>query len=383
MIYFDNAATSFPKPRRVAMAVQSAFDTYGANPGRSGHKLSMRTAEKVYEARELAAEMFGARVEDVVFTANCSHALNLAIKGILRQKDHVIISDLEHNSVFRPVHALAERGLITYSVAKVHKNPADTVAEFESHINERTSLIACTHGSNVFGIRLPVAGIGAMAREHGVTLLVDCAQTAGVVDINMERDNIDILCTAGHKSLYGPSGTGLMITALGEHMQTLMEGGTGSASADLMMPFIMPDRHECGTVNTAGILGLYAGMSFVREKGIENLFKKEMKLCGEIYRRLGLMNGVVLYTDDFTMERHLPVISFNIDGIPSEDVVAQLSDRGIAVRGGLHCSPLAHRKMNTIDTGTVRVSVGAMNNMEQVLGLCSAVKSISKLRPAK
>lgn len=378
MIYFDNAATTFPKPRRVARAVQGAMERYGANPGRSGHKLSMETAARVYTCRESAAELFGAEVDQVVFTSNCSHALNMAIKGALRQGDHVIISDLEHNSVLRPVHVLAQRELITYSVAQTARDDDDTVAAFESLINERTRLIACTHASNAFGIRLPIERICAMAHRHGVLFLLDAAQTAGVLPIDMKKTGIDFLCTAGHKSLYGPSGTGLLITPYGEYLATLMEGGTGSASALFDMPDIMPDRLECGTVNTAGILGLGAGISFVREKGMAALHRQEMRVAGEIYRQLRAVPRAELYTDRFTPEKNVPVISFNLAGISSEELTDKLSDRGFALRGGLHCSPLAHRKMGTLELGTARISVGAMNTMQQAEQLCTAIRRIAR-----
>lgn len=376
MIYFDNAATSFPKPRRVERAVQQAFVRYGANPGRSGHRLAMNTARKVYECREAAADMFGAQVDQVVFTCNCTHALNTVFKGALRTGDHVIISDLEHNSVLRPLHALAERGQITYSIAKTQENPADTVAAFEALIKPNTCMIACTHASNAFGIQMPIDALGQMAKQRGLWFLVDAAQTAGVLALDIEKQNIDFLCMPGHKSLYGPSGTGLLITPHGEKLATLMEGGTGSASADFGMPTDMPDRLECGTVNTAGILGLQAGLAFVREQGIERLHRREMRIASQLFRGLQAIPGVQLYTETFSAEKHLPVLSFNIEGLPSEEVTEHLSRRGFALRGGLHCAPLAHRKMGTLETGTVRASIGAMNTAEQARKLCAAVARI-------
>lgn len=377
MIYFDNAATTFPKPRQVQQAVNSVFDRYGANPGRSGHKMSMQTAVKVYECREAAAALFHAQVQDVIFASNCTHALNMGIKGCLFQGDHVIISDLEHNSVLRPVHTLAARGAIRYSVAKVGRTDEETVAAFERLICPTTRLIACCHGSNIFGLRLPIAKIGAMAHRHGVLFLVDAAQTAGVVDIDIQRDNIDFLCTAGHKSLYGPSGTGLLITPHVEQMVTLMEGGTGSFSANYDMPGESPDRLESGTLNTAGILGLAAGIGYVRERGVANIYDYEMNIAKDIYTRLSRMEGVQLYTDGFEKGIHLPVIAFNIGEIPSEEVTDQLSQLGFALRGGLHCAPLAHRKMGTLETGAVRISVGSMNTLEQGRRLCAAISRIA------
>lgn len=381
MIYFDNGATTFPKPPAVEEAVLRAMRRYGANPGRSGHSMSLNTAVKVYECREAAADLFGAaEPEHVVFTHNCTHAINLAVKGILRPDDHVIISDMEHNSVLRPVHTLAERGIITYSVAKVSEDEEETVAAFTELIQPNTRLIACIHGSNVWGIRLPVTRLGELARQCGILFLVDAAQTAGVVDIDVQRDSIDFLCAAGHKSLYGPSGTGLLVSALGNELDTLMEGGTGTMSADYSQPGDMPERLESGTVNTSGIIGLGAGIGYVKKMTIPVIYGHEMKLGGLIWERLNKMKGVRLYTRSLEKGVHLPVISFNIDGMPSEEVVGMLSDQGFALRGGLHCAPLAHRKMDTLRTGACRISIGAFNNTEQSLRLCRAIEEIASGR---
>lgn len=380
MVYFDNAATTFPKPARVREAVLEAMERYGANPGRSGHRLSMAAAVKVYETREALAEFFGAEtVEDVVFTSNCTHALNFAIKGTLRQGDHVIISDLEHNSVLRPVHALASKGIITYDVAEVSEDDDEkTVDAFRKLINPRTKLIACTHGSNVWGLRLPLDKLGKLSQEYDILFMVDAAQTSGVVPIDMAKSKIDFLCTAGHKSLYGPSGTGVLITPLGSAMDTCFEGGTGSMSGDFGQPSGMPERLESGTVNTSGIIGLGAGVSYVREKGIERIYGESMRIGRVIYEGLSSISGVTLYTRGFENGRHLPVISFNIDGMVSEDVTGELSEKGFATRGGLHCAPLAHSKMGTFEFGAVRISVGSFNTAAQAKKLLSAINGLAK-----
>lgn len=379
MTYFDNSATTFPKPKRVRQAVQTAFERYGANPGRSGHTLAMNTAMKIYECREEAASLFGGQLEDVIFTSNCSHALNIALKGILRHGDHVIISELEHNSVLRPVHAMASRGMITYSIAQVADGDDELTARaFAALIRPETRLIACTHGSNVLGIRLPIERLGRLAKEYGLLFLVDAAQTAGVLEIDMERCGIDFLCTAGHKSLYGPPGTGMLITPHGSAILPLMEGGSGANSADPYMPETAPERLECGTVNTVGIIGLKAGISFVKEKGIDHIYRHEMKVGREVYYRLRSIPGVVLYTDGFEEGRHLPVIAFNLEGMGSEELTERLSEMGFALRGGLHCAPLAHRRMGTSEQGAARVSIGAFNNTQQARELCNAVARIAK-----
>ena len=377
MIYFDNAATTWPKPQAVADAVAQAMRKYGANPGRSGHKMSLTTAMKIYEVRELAAEFFGANsAENVVFTQNCTHALNIVIRGLLMPGDHVIMSELEHNSVLRPVHALAERGIISYSIAPVSNSDNETVASFASLILPNTKLIICTHGSNVWGIRPPVKKLGKLAFEKNIFFLVDAAQTAGVINIDVNDCAIDFLCTAGHKSLYGPSGTGLLITARSDVLDPLMEGGTGSYSTELTQPEDMPEKFESGTVNAMGIIGLGAGIRYIKSKGLPDIYKHEMTLGQIIYRRLQSMPAIELYTD-FESETQLPVLSFNIAGMHSEDVAAKLSDKGFALRGGLHCAPFAHRKMGTLERGAARISIGIFNTTEQAMALCNEIKRIA------
>ena len=379
MIYFDNGATSFPKPRQVALAVGEAFTRYGANPGRSGHPMSMQTAVKVYEAREGLADLFGTQSpEDVVFTANCTHAVNFALKGILRQGDHVIISDLEHNAVLRPVHTLAARGLITYTVAETFPDPARTVASFKAQIRPNTRAIACIHASNAFGIVQPIEEIGQLCRQQDILFLVDAAQTAGVLELKPREWGIDFLCMAGHKGLYGPSGTGVLITALGSFMDTVIEGGTGSFSDSYDQPVDMPDRLESGTINTMGILGLGAGVSFVREKTVEAIYTHEMMLASEALAHLRTIPGITLYTPDFAFGRHVPVLPFNLRDKTSEETTALLGEAGFALRGGLHCAPLAHKKMGTMETGAARISFGAFNTLAEVHKLCEAIHEIAR-----
>ena len=378
MIYFDNAATSFPKPRETREAVVRAMERYGANPGRSGHRFSLDTAVKIYECRETAAQFFGAAApEHVVFTHNGTHALNLALKGILRSGDHVILSDLEHNSVLRPVHALAQQGLITYSIAPVGETNTETLLSFAQLLRPETRLIACTHGSNVWGLRLPLAELGHLAHAHGVLLLADCAQSAGIVPIHMARDGIDFLCAAGHKSLYGPPGTGLLITPHGGDLHPLMEGGTGTTSAQFAQPDDMPEKLESGTVNTMGIIGLQAGLQWVTRQGISHLYTQEIALTQFLWRQLAAIPSVLLYTAFPQAGTALPVLSFGIANHQSEEVVALLSDRGFALRGGLHCAPLAHRKMGTAQSGAVRISVGAFNTRQQAVRLCDTIEKLA------
>ncbi len=378
MVYFDNAATTFPKPVCVREAVLSAMERYGANPGRSGHKLSMNTAVRIFEAREAVRGVFNAKaVEDVAFTSNCTHAINLALKGLLKQGDHVIISDLEHNAVLRPVHTLSRRGFISYSIAEIDEfDEEKTIDSFSSKIKPNTRLIATTHCSNVWGVCTPVGLLGALCRQRGVKFLVDAAQSAGVLQLDTRKLGIDFLCMPGHKSLYGPSGTGVLITPHGSELETLLEGGTGSMSADYNQPKDMPERLECGTLNTVGIIGLGAGLKYVRNAGVERIYDEEFEVASYLYAGLRNIRRARLYTRGYVKGKHLPVISFNLEGINSEEVTSSLSDMGFAVRGGLHCAPLAHRKMGTLETGAVRLSVGMFNTLQQARQFLSAVNRI-------
>ena len=380
MVYFDNAATSWPKPQKVIQATNEAFSSYGANPGRSGHSMSINTAVKVFEARESIASFFGAaRAEDVIFTPNCTHAVNIAIKGILNRGDHVILSDLEHNATLRPIHTLAERGEIAYSIAEIHPDNEMTVNAYQRLITANTKLIICTHGSNVWGMRTPIEKIGELAKKNGTYFLVDAAQTAGIVTIDVQKANIDFLCTAGHKSLYGPTGTGLLITPHGNQLNTIVEGGTGTLSMEYSQPQGMPERLESGTANTLGILGLGAGIKFLREAGIDNIYRHEIQIAGEIFQRLSDIPNVKLYNRNFEVGENLPVISFNVEGVSSEKLTQTLSEKGFALRGGLHCAPLAHKKMGTLKTGTARISIGVFNKMREARSLCNEIAAIAHI----
>jgi len=382
LIYFDNAATTYPKPRSVPCAVYASFRRYGANPGRAGHDLSLATAEQVYFCRKALAEMFGAPDADhVVFTLNCTYALNMAIKGLISPGDHVVTSELEHNAVMRPLEELRRRGKITYTKARVHiGNPAATVAEFERAIRPETRLIVCTHVSNVFGVVLPVEQIGALAARRGLCFVVDCAQSAGVLPVDLKRLRADCLCMPGHKGLYGPMGTGVLICSGARPMRTIIEGGTGSLSKSLDQPDLLPDRFEGGTINVPGIAGLRAGAAFVRATGVEEIHRHEEAVAGEIYAGLSEMKGIKLYTPAPRAGIIAPVFSFNVDGLGSEQTAALLNEAGIAVRAGLHCAPCAHRAFHTLETGTVRVSPGAFNTQRDAARLIKSVFQIAKSR---
>lgn len=379
MIYLDNSATSYPKPPQVMAAVSNAMREFGANPGRSGYSMSMRTTAAVYECRKAAAEFFGAAgPECVVFQPSCTQAINLVIKGCLKSGDHAVISDLEHNAVVRPLSELSKKG-VSYSVARVYPADSDkTTDSFRRAITPDTKLVVCTQASNVFGIRLPVERIAAMCHQYGAKICVDCAQSAGIVPINVLQSGIDYLCCAGHKGLYGPMGTGLLVFKdPTDKLATLIEGGTGTHSRSLFQPDDPPERYESGTQNVPGIIGLHAGIRFVAAHGVEKIYKAEMDKIIRLYEQLSKINGVKLYTSAPQPPWYLPVLSFNIDGTDSEAVGEYLAKSGIAVRCGLHCAPLAHEKMQT-GSGTVRVSPSVFTRTQEIDTLTARVKDLCR-----
>lgn len=378
MIYFDNAATSFPKPEGVINAIEEALRFYGANPGRSGHKLALQTAKQVFACREqIAAEMGARSTEDVVFTSNCTHSLNTCIKGVLKNGDHVIISDLEHNSVLRPIHTLKEQGVIDYDILEIDEDDDTTIANLERIIRPNTRLIALTHASNVFGIISPIEKIAKVAGKSGILFLVDAAQSAGVIPINITKIGIDFLCFPGHKGFFGPTGTGVIVTTRGDLIDTVFEGGSGSNSLSYTQPEFMPDKLESGTVNTAGIIALKAGFDFVASKGMDTIYRHELKLTRQIYDGLQKIENVKLYTSRPTEGKHVPVLSFNIEGRTGEQTCALLDETGFCLRGGYHCAPLAHKKMNTLEGGSARLSLGAFNSENQVKSFLREVTRIA------
>ncbi|WP_277668527.1 aminotransferase class V-fold PLP-dependent enzyme [Caproiciproducens galactitolivorans] len=377
MIYLDNAATTYPKPASVQNTVQIALKKYGANPGRAGHAMSLAAAEEIYRCRTAAADFFKAPgPECVAFTLNCTHAMNYVLKGLLKPGDHVVTSSLEHNAVMRPLQKLSENGVM-FTVAKVFPGNNDaTLNAFRNAIRENTKLIVCTHASNVWGIRLPVERIAALGHLYNIPIVVDCAQSAGVLPIDMAESGFDYLCVAGHKGLYGPMGTGMLVTPNGSNLETIIEGGTGTSSSSMEQPQTMPDRMESGTQNMPGIAGLLAGIEFVKSRGIPNIYRHEMSLIKYLYKKLSENKNIKLYTDEPDWPYFVPVLSFNVNDLPSETVSQKLNAAGIAVRAGLHCSPAAHESMGTLKQGTVRVSPSAFTTMNEMNALVAAVHKI-------
>lgn len=375
MIYFDNAATTYPKPPAVLAAMSRALVRYGANPGRAGHTMSMETAAAVYDAREKCAEFFGATPENTVFMPNCTFALNTAIKGIMTENSHAVVSDIEHNAVLRPLFAISKCRGVSYTQA-VTGSDDETAEAFGRSINRRTKAVICTLAGNVTGRIMPVKRIAEICRERGICFIVDAAQGAGVIPLKLS-DGINIICAAGHKGLYGPMGTGLLVTDGKYRLSTLVEGGTGSLSKELAQPDFLPDRFESGTINTAGAISLGAGVDFVNSKGIDNIRAHESALCRQFFGSVSELPHIKLYSDSFD-ERFAPVIPFNIGDMPAERAAAMLSDAGFALRGGFHCAYPAHRKIGTTSQGAVRFAPSVFSTPAEVRALVRFLKTLKE-----
>ncbi len=373
MINFDNAATTFPKPYEVRLAAVRAMEKYGGNAGRGGHELAMRTSRAVFEARETAAEFFGAEPENVVFTLNCTHALNMAVQGIMGSGGHLIISSLEHNSAARPAARLALDKKITLSIAEVYDNDDKTVESFRSLIHEDTKAIVCTIASNVTGQILPYRKIGALCAEHGICFIADGAQACGIIDIKLS-DGINILCTAGHKGLYGITGTGLLVSDGKYKIDPIIQGGTGSASSSLKQPETLPDSLESGTLNIIGAVSLKAGLNFVKRTGTQKIYRHEDKICTRFINELLSDKRIIIYRNPDCS--YVPIVSFNIKGMKPESVAELLSQKGYALRAGFHCAALAHAYLGT-ENGTVRFAPSVFSRESDAVNLAKVIKSIS------
>lgn len=378
MIYLDNAATTFPKPEVVYEAVLNTMKNYGANPGRSGHKLALEAGRTVYNARELVCKLF--HIEDpmrIIFTSNATDALNLGIKGVLNQGDHVITTSMEHNSVLRPIKALENNGVENTIINCDEKGSLDPQL-VKNAIKENTKLIVCTHASNVVGTLMPIKEIGEIARERGILFLVDAAQTAGVYDINVDEMNIDLLATAGHKGLMGPQGTGILYIRENVEVRHFKEGGTGSKSHELIQPLMLPDRYESGTPNTPGIAGLAAGIQFILQEGLEKIRNHEEELTQYFINELKKIPEVKIYGPQ-DAKKQAAVVSINIGEEDSSEIAYILdSVFDIGIRPGLHCAPMAHKTLGTFEQGTVRFSIGYFTKKEEIDSALEAIKSICK-----
>ena len=372
MIYLDNAATSWPKPDCVIRAMTQALETCGANPGRSGHSLSLRAGRIVEECREELARMLGeADPSRVVFALNATDALNMAIHGVLHAGDHVISTLLEHNSVLRPLSALSRAGVITLSLVAPDAQGRICAADIEAAMTPRTRLVAMTHMSNVLGVLQDAKAVGALCRRRGVLFLLDCAQTAGHVPLHPKEWGCSLLAMPGHKGLLGPHGTGVLWAAPGVRVAPLRQGGTGSASESMFQPGMMPDSLESGTLNLPGIAGLLAGLRHALPV-MRETHERIVSQCRMLRHMLLELQGVRVYTP-----QGASLVSFNVQGVGSQEISTLLDAKGIAVRGGLHCAPGVHRFLGTLDTGAVRVSPGPENteaDMRRLAGLVARMQ---------
>lgn len=377
MIYLDNAATTLQKPRCVIDAVVQAMTTMG-NAGRGAHRNSLSASRVVYDTRCKIAELFHCpRPDHVVFTCNSTEALNIALNGIFEQGEHVITTDLEHNSVLRPLYRLENAGIITLDFVPADRQGRPDYAAFESLIRENTRAIVCTHASNLTGNMIDIGRVGRIARDHGLLFVVDASQTAGAVPIDMEAMNIDILCFTGHKGLMAPQGTGGLCIREGVEIRPFKVGGSGVHSYNKEQPSPYPTRLEAGTLNSHGIAGLSAALDYLNDIGIDAIREKEHRLMQRFYEGVSKLNGITVY-GDFNSP-HTAVVTLNIRDYDSGAVSDALyEDYGISTRPGAHCAPRMHEALGTTDRGAVRFSFSWFNTPEEIDRAIEAVAELAE-----
>ena len=376
MIYLDQAATSRPKPESVARACYDAVLNTG-NAGRGGHAASLDALRGSYALRCKLADFFGlSRPERVCFTANVTDSLNIALRGLLRPGDHVITTAMEHNSVLRPLYLLAEQGVELTVLPADGKGRVDWF-KLEQAVKENTRVLVCSHGSNLTGNLNPLAQLGGFCRQKSIRFVVDAAQTAGVFPIHMEQMEIDVLCVTGHKSLMGPQGIGALLVGDGVEICPFRVGGTGVHSHSERQPGEYPTRLEAGTLNEVGIAGLSAALDYLEEQGIDRLRKQEQALANLFYEGVKSLPGVTLY-GDFDQAERCPIVTLNLGDWDSAAVCDELFERfSIAVRGGIHCAPLAHRALGTEKQGAVRFSFSHKNTEDEVNAAIDAIRTLA------
>lgn len=378
MVYFDNAATTFPKPDVVYDSIMAAMKEYGANPGRSGHKLALKISRGIYETRDLLGRLFNYNNPmNIILTFNATQGLNIGIKGCLKPGDHVITTSMEHNSVLRPITYLEKYG-VEATVVYGDEKGRIKASDIENSIRKNTKLIVNTHISNLTGTIMPIEEIGKIAHDNGIIYMVDAAQSAGVYNIDMEKLHIDILVFPGHKGLLGPQGTGGLIIREGIELEGYLQGGTGSASHSLIQPDIMPDKFESGTSNGPGLVGLGAGIKYIMDKSMDDIRAHEEDLTYHFIEEASKIDGIKLYGPLIKGEQG-PVVSLNIKDADSSEVSYILDSQfDIQVRPGLHCAPLAHKTIGTLEQGVVRFSFGLFNTHEEIEYAINALKQIAK-----
>ena len=377
MIYFDNAATTFPKPREVTAAVAHHMQAHGGNPGRGAHPLALAAAEAVYDARSEIASFFGGgKPENVIFTQNATHALNLAIFGTVKPGDHILISNLEHNSVFRPIAELFRRGTASYSIFDALGGEEETLASIKKLLRRNTRVLVCTHASNICPKLLPLERISRFCRERGILHIADVSQSAGIYPITV-GESADIICAPGHKGLYGPQGTGFCLFADNfdfARISPTVFGGNGLNSAKAEMGRTPPESFEGGTLAAPAIAGLCRGVRFVKRTGMERIRAHESAICERIHSFLLRRDGVQVYLPHETAS---PILLFNVEGISATELSARLSARGVCTRAGMHCAPLAHEALGT-GGDALRLSFSAFNTAAEAEEFCRIFSEIVK-----
>jgi len=379
MIYLDNAATSWPKPSEVLKAMTDVLERAGGNPGRSGHRLSIAAARVIYDTREEIARIFGIRDPlRVIFTSNATHAINIALRGILKPGDHVVTSSMEHNAVMRPLRSLEKQG-VRLSIVPCGADGSLDVRDLASTVKPGTKLVVMTHASNVAGTLLPVAEIAAIAHKAGALVLVDAAQTAGAIPINMPGMGIDLLAFTGHKELQGPPGIGGLVIA--DHVdasqiEPLMRGGTGSRSESEEQPGDLPDKYESGTANLVGIAGLGAGLKWVEERRIDEIREHMKSLSRTLIEGLSSLPRIKLY-GTLDPERSVAVVSFTVDRMRVSEIGLRLDEEfGVLSRVGLHCAPAAHKTIGSFPEGTVRLAPGVFTTLDDIQEALQAISRV-------
>lgn len=377
MIYFDNAATTLHKPNEVIDAVIKAMTNFG-NAGRGNTEASTDASKIIFETRENLAKLFNVKnSSQIAFTSNSTEALNIAIKGCFNAGDHIITTVLEHNSVLRPLYEIEKKGVEITFISSNKFGNIDYL-DFEKNIKKNTKAIICTHASNLTGNILDIEKIGKIAKAFNLLFIVDASQTAGVIPIDVEQMNIDILCFTGHKSLLGPQGTGGIYVKEGIKIQPLKSGGTGIMTYSKEQPIEMPTHLEAGTLNGHGIAGLNAGINFIKKIGIENIRNHEEKLMWRFYKGIENLPYIKIY-GDFSTKNRAPIVTLNIADYDSGDVAEELlSNYYISIRSGGHCAPLMHKTFGTDKQGAVRFSFGYFNTIEEVDQSIEAIKNIIK-----
>ena len=373
LVYLDNAATSYPKPPSVLKAVTDAIESFGGNPGRSSHSLARKTADAVFDTREAVASLFGGQSERVVFTASATQALNIAIRGLVPKNSHVLISNIEHNAVLRPVATHT-----TYSIYPSYTDPGQILSSLERNLRPDTSAVIACHRSNILPIELPLDIIGSFTKKHHLHFIVDASQSAGVCEINVEKSGISALCAPFHKGLFGIRGGGFVLfnqALKTESIQPFVLGGSGSDSQSLTMPTDLPERLEAGTLPVEAILSLKAGINFVNEVGISQIRTKEEALAAYLRERMLSLPFLRLYTAN---RQSGSVVLFNLRNRSPAEIASKLDENGIALREGLHCAPLAHRLCGTEKSGALRASVGYFNTKDDIDYFIDTLKTIHR-----